>query len=156
MEIVREESENTPTFQEPVKDKKGNTIPQWQIDIQQKLFNARKEARDKKFKELAEHYNGKLNSMMDMYFTYLTDDEDENTESFNIINKEWIKLAGQVNSTQKIIEINPNAFSVNVKAFMETEEFKNRKKVETENVDQNIVDLENKSTEEETPISESL
>ena len=115
-----------------IKDKNGKVIPEWQVKIQQKLWEARKEGKDEKFKALAEIYNGKLNAMMDMYFTSYSEDEEEDNVSFNIINKEWMTLTSYVNSTQKVIELKADAFSKNVQNVKLSEEWKNRKNPSTE------------------------
>ena len=138
--------ENLRVETQEVKDKNGKVIPEWQVKIQQKLWEARKKGKDEKFKELADIYNGRLNAMMDMYFTSYSEDEEEDNVSFNIINKEWMTLTQYVNSTQKVIELKADAFSKNVQNVKLSEEWKNRKNVAPTDAEE--IELENKSTEE--------
>lgn len=124
MEVVKDDSVKAPVITDQVKDKNGKVIPAWQVEVQTKLFNARKAAADKKFAELVEHYNGKLKAMLDMYFAYYSSSEEENTISFNILNKEWQDLTYYCNSTQKLIELKHDAFAKNVKDVVDSEGFK--------------------------------
>lgn len=116
--------DNNKECQEPTLDDNKEAIPQWKLDIAKKLHDTREEARKKKYEELGAVYNEKLGTLIDMYFNAYSNDEEENTLLFNVLNKEWMSIVQKVNATQKVIRLQTNAFSLNVKDMLENEEFK--------------------------------
>lgn len=109
----------------------------WSDPIRQKMISRREANRKNKFDELAKIYSTKLDDLVKLYFTYYSEEPEENTESFNLLNKEWMEICIKVSQTNsRVITLPKEGFSLRIKEIEESEIFKNRFneiKKETEN-----------------------
>jgi hypothetical protein len=68
-----------------------------------------------KQQELADKYNQILNNYLKTYFSKKYSSQSEMAVAYSAADKEWKKLCREVNSTEKLININKDAFSRQVK-----------------------------------------
>lgn len=98
----------------------------WKEEVQKKVMADRDEQRKKRFSDLAAHFDSKMHTLLDTFFSIYSDVEEENDSTFNLLNKEWMEFTHKANATQKIINVKPDMFAKNVKAVKESPDFKNR------------------------------
>lgn len=115
--------------------------PKWVQDVQERISEKRDAIRKEKFDNLAKASEVKLNDLMNLYFMNLTNDSEEQVVTFDILNKEWKDYVYKVNSTQKIISLNHDAFEKNINDILNSEEYKEKLK-EKELIKSEIVNVE--------------
>lgn len=91
-------------FIHPALNEKLNTV------IEDKINRVQKDQQ-----VLIDKYSEFLNSYLRTYFSKQYDSQTQMAVAFNATNKEWQKLCRQVNSTEKLINIDKEAFKRQVK-----------------------------------------
>lgn len=92
------------SFVHPTFDSELSTV----IDSKIKRVQSKQE-------DLAEKYNKILNNYLKTYFTKKYNSQTEMAIAYQAANKEWKKLCREVNSTEKLINIDKGAFERQVK-----------------------------------------
>ena len=81
---------------------------------QEEITKKRNELTKKKTAELAKIYIERLNGYLGTYFNGWSEIEEENTISYETLNKSWREYAVKANRTQKYLVLSINAFEVEV------------------------------------------
>jgi hypothetical protein len=80
--------------------------------------------------DLSDKYNSILNNYLKTYFSKKYTSQTEMAVAFKAVDKEWKKLCREVNGTEKLINIDKNAFSRQVKLVVSKTKELNEAKTE--------------------------
>lgn len=88
------------------------------------LIEKRNIQRTKKFDELFKLYNEKLTDLINIYFKHYSLDDEENTESFNVLNKQWKEMVAKASvSAKNVIVLDKEGFEKAIKNVVSSKKF---------------------------------
>lgn len=100
-------------------------VPQWIVDAQKKVFERKVEKAKQKYEEYAKETIDNLGELVDLYFKgYDFEDETENENNFNVLNEAWKEYCQRMKIHSKYISMKYDAFEVELKRYLESEEGK--------------------------------
>lgn len=70
-----------------------------------------------KQEKIASLYSSRLNNIVSLFYEQVGDDEQYNERLFNDFNLAWKRLVHNVNRTQKVVHIDPQAFSMQIEHY---------------------------------------
>lgn len=101
-----------------------DNMPQWKIDVIQRIHETKKANRKEKYESLKKEVNEKLHELVNIYFSNYVLDEEENLNTFTICNEEWQSLCKKLKATKgNIITLDYKAFENAIESNINTPEF---------------------------------